>query len=32
MLPVRAAFGTMHGKEAAVAPPFARIGITLTLL
>ena len=28
-LPARAALGTMHGKEAALAPPLAALGITL---
>lgn len=30
-LPPRAALGTMHGKEAAIAPPLATLGITLTV-
>ena len=30
-LPDRAALGTMHGKAAAIAPPLARIGITLVV-
>jgi hypothetical protein len=29
ILPNRAALGTMHGKAAAIAPPMARLGITL---
>lgn len=28
-LPTRAALGTMHGKEAALAPPLSVLGITL---
>lgn len=28
-LPGAAAFGTMHGKEAAFAPPLTRLGVTL---
>jgi len=30
-LPARAALGTMHGKEAAIAPPLSTLGITLTV-
>ena len=30
-LPDRAALGTMHGKAAAIAPPLARLGITLVV-
>lgn len=30
-LPPRAALGTMHGKEAAIAPPLATLGIALTV-
>lgn len=30
-LPPRAALGTMHGKEAAIAPPLATLGISLTV-
>ncbi len=29
MLPASAALGTMHGKEAALAPPLARLGVAL---
>lgn len=31
MLPRRAALGTMHGKEAAIAPPLARLGVRLVV-
>lgn len=31
ILPDRAALGTMHGKAAAIAPPLARLGITLVV-
>ena len=31
MLPAAAALGTMHGKEAALAPPFAHLGVALVL-
>lgn len=30
-LPLRAALGTMHGKEAAIAPPLSTLGITLVV-
>jgi hypothetical protein len=30
-LPLRVAFGTMHGKATAVAPPFAKLGIDLVV-